>query len=362
MPTLDANVQPRVSTAADRPRATRVDIAILVILLVGCVYWGRSVLLPVVLALLLNVTLRPVVGWLRRIYLPQAAAAAAVVLSLLGVVGLFSWAAYEPMLQWLEQAPQSIAELRAQAQAQGDFSEVEKATAAVEQMAGDGGQEDGPTLVRQADTTAAARLADAAKTAVGTTGITLILLYVLLATGDLMLRKTVQLASGFAAQRRIVVTARALEVQLARYLGTMVLLNLGVAVTVCAGLALAGFDDPILWGMVAGLLRFIPYVGNMVVLAILLTLGVLAYDPFWQMVAPPVVYLVFITVYGNVFELFVHGRRLALNPVMLFVFVLFWGTLWGIPGALIAVPLLAATKVVAEQTPAWAPLGRFIRA
>ncbi|PWN56504.1 AI-2E family transporter [Abyssibacter profundi] len=350
------------SSAAARPRASRVEIALLVILLVGCVYWGRSVLLPIVLALLLNVTLRPVVAALRRFHLPQPAAAALVVMSLLGLVGLFAWAAYDPVLQWLEQAPKSIAELRTQARAQGDFSEVEKAREAVEQMAGNGPTSEGPTIVRQADATAAARLTEAAKTGVATTGITLILLYVLLATGDLMLRKTVQLASGFAAQRRIVMTARALEIQLARYLGTMVLLNLGVALTVCAGLALAGFEDPILWGMVAGLLRFIPYVGNLIVLAILLTLGVLAYEPLWQMVAPPVVYLAFITIYGNVFELFVHGRRLALNPVMLFVFVLFWGTVWGIPGALIAVPLLAATKVVAEQTPAWAPLGRFIRA
>lgn len=343
-----------------RPRASRVEVAILVILLVGCVYWGRSVLLPIVLALLLNVTLRPVVAQLRRAHLPQTAAAAVVVLSLLGLVTLFAYAAYEPMLHWLEQAPKSIAELRGQAKS--GFSDVEKATRAVEEMASNAERGESATVVRQAETTAAAKLTQAAKTVVGTTGITLILLYVLLATGDLMLRKTVQLSSSFAAQRRIVVTARALEVQLARYLGTMLLLNLGVAVTVCAGLALAGFEDPILWGMVAGLLRFIPYVGNTVVLAILLTLGVLAYDVFWQMLAPPLVYLAFITVYGNVFELFVHGRTLALNPVMLFVFVLFWGTVWGIPGALIAVPLLAATKVVAEQTPAWAPLGRFIRA
>jgi len=337
-----------------------VQVAILVILILSLLRVGRDVLLPIVLALLLNVTLRPVIARLRRVGLPAPVSAGFVVVSLVGLVGLFVYAAYDPMLHWLETAPRSIQELRSRGE--GDLADVKKATEAVSEITATGEDGKRPIIVQQADSTVTAQLAEGAKTAAGLTGITLILLYVLLATGDLLLRKLVQLAAGFSAQRRIVVTVRALEAHLARYLGTMLLLNLGVALVVSVGLWAAGFEDPILWGMVAGLLRFIPYVGNTVVVAILLTLGVLAYDPLWMMVAPPIVYLAFITVYGNVFELFVHGRRLALNPIMLFVYVLFWGTIWGIPGVLIAVPLLAATKVIAEQVPALRPLGRFVSA
>ena len=337
-----------------------IQLAILVILLLGLLRLGRDVLMPIALALLLNITLRPIIARLRRVGLPAPVSAGFVVVSLVGLVSLFVYAGYDPMLHWLESAPKSIQELRAHGQ--GDLSGVKKATEAVSEIAAGGEEGERPIVVQQADTTFTAQLAEAAKTGAGITGITLILLYVLLATGDLLLRKLVQLASGFSAQRRVVVTVRALEAHLALYLGTMLLLNLGVALIVGLALWRAGFDDPILWGMAAGLLRLIPYLGNIVVVAILLTLGVLAYDPFWMMLAPPVAYLAFITIYGNVFELFVHGRRLALNPIMLFVYVLFWGTIWGIPGALIAVPLLAATKVIAEQVPALRPLGRFVSA
>lgn len=339
--------------AADR--ALWVQTGILVLLTLFMLRAGRDVLIPITLALIAHAVLGPVVDKLTRWHLPRTVGAGLMTLLLAVVIGAFVYGAVDASTRWLQKAPEWWPELRAQARS--DLSEMRQAADALEKMAE---QEGSKAVVIQSQPPVKDRVLASAREAATITSVTLLLLYFLLSTGDLILARSTALARSFGARKRLVRAARAMQKEVATYLVNMTWLNLGVAVLTSLGLWLAGIPDAFIWGSMAGLLRFIPYLGNVVTVGVLTALGAITYDTLWLMLMPPVIYLVFVFLYGNIFELIVHGHSLALNPVMIFVAVVFWGSVWGVVGALIAVPLLAGFKVLCEQIPSLQPLGRLV--
>ena len=125
-------------------------------------------------------------------------------------------------------------------------------------------------------------------------------------------------------------------------------------------MALLGVPNAALWGVFAGLTNFVPYVGGLAMAFVLAGVGVLSFDGAWRMFLPAGVFVLLNVVEANFVTPFVMGRRLTLNPVVVFVWVLLWSWLWGVPGGLIAVPLLAVLKIVCQHVPPLAPLARLI--
>ncbi len=188
----------------------------------------------------------------------------------------------------------------------------------------------------------------------------LILLFFLLASGDLFLRKLVNILPNFHDKKLAVEISREIENNISRYLVTITLINIcfGAAVGTC--MYLLGLPNPLLWGVMAGLLHFIPFLGSLIGISIVTMVAAVTLDSLAMIVLVPAIYLSLNLIQEYLIVPIVLGRRLLLNPVVVFLWLIFWGWLWGIPGALMAVPLLAVLKIVCDHVKQFSAVAEFI--
>jgi predicted PurR-regulated permease PerM len=331
-----------------RGKAERV--AIIGLFSLGVLYTlflARDLLLPIFLALLLSLLLRPVVKGLRRLRVPEALSAAVlVVLLLLGLVGA-AFSLSEPATVWIKRAPVVMHQLEFKL---GDLREsVESARRAshqIEQMAAAADDEAqavvvrGPSLAEQALTQTQVILAQLF--------VVLVLLFFFLARGRSMLEQLMGTMTNLEDRIHYATIAGTVQKNIAAYLATVTLINTALGV-VTTGLMMAlGMPNPGLWGVMAGFLNFIPYLGAAVSLMIIALVSALTFDSLLQIALPPMAFLTVTTIEGNFLTPMIVGRRLTLNPIAVFLTILFWGWLWGIPGALMAVPILAVFKILCD--------------
>jgi predicted PurR-regulated permease PerM len=188
----------------------------------------------------------------------------------------------------------------------------------------------------------------------------LILLYFLLAYDGVFLAKVMKLLPTLADKKRAVSIANEIEAHVSRYLFTATVINicLGIAVGTAAGLL--GLRNPVLWGVMVAVLNFVPYLGALTGI-ICMTLGaVLSFDSLGYALVFPAMYLGFATLEGNFITPWVMGRSLTLNPVMVLLSIAFWGWMWGIPGIILAVPILAAFKIFCAHIKPIEPIAEFL--
>jgi predicted PurR-regulated permease PerM len=186
-----------------------------------------------------------------------------------------------------------------------------------------------------------------------------VLLYFLLAAGDLFLQKLVKVLPRQGAKETAVEVAREVEGTVSRYLLTTAAINASEGVVVAGAMYLLGMPSPLLWGVLVALLEFVPYLGAATLVVLLTLAGLTAFDSVGQALAAPATFLAINFVQAYVVAPVLLARRLTLNPVAVFVGLAFWFFLWGVPGAFVAVPLLAAFKTVCDHVPALAAVGEF---
>jgi predicted PurR-regulated permease PerM len=194
------------------------------------------------------------------------------------------------------------------------------------------------------------------------TGLTevLLMMYLLLASGDLFVRKLIKL---MPLRRDKDVAAKVVdEVQDAvmRYMSATAAINLGQAVVVALVMTLLKMPHPLMWGLFTFVLEFIPYLGAAVMIALLAITAFATFDSLGHIVAVPLSYLVITSIQNNVVSPYAYGSHLRLNPVAVLIGVLLWWFLWGTPGAFVAVPILAAVKIVAERNDELKPMAEFL--
>jgi len=162
-------------------------------------------------------------------------------------------------------------------------------------------------------------------------------------------------------QRRTVLQlARDSQQQIAQYLAVLSLSNLLVGITTGLICWAVGLPDPAVWGLVAGLARFIPYLGVILTIILLAVVSATSLDTLWIMAIAPLGYLALTSTVGFFIEPWIHGFRMAINPVVIFVSIFFWGWLWGPVGVLLAVPLMTIIQVVLKQIPKLRPIYKVI--
>jgi predicted PurR-regulated permease PerM len=324
-------------------------------------YLGRSFFVPLVLALLLNVLLGPLVGGLARLRVPRGLGAALVVLGLVAAVGGSAYALVDPAFEWMEQAPRSLRRLEGQLRLLKE--PVQKVNRATEEMEKLTSVDDGkaqPRQVEMRDAGLREQLWVHARSVVVGAVVLLILLYFLLASGDLFLRKAVRVAGALEEKRRTVEMARRVQSDLSKYLSTITLINAGLGVAVGVALYLYGVPNASLWGVMAALLNFIPYVGAIAGLVMVGLVSVATFDTTLGMILPPVTYFLITATEGYFVTPMVLGRRLTVNPVVILLGLLFWGWIWGIVGAVLAVPMLVTFRIYCEYEPRLAAVGEFL--
>ena len=323
-------------------------------------YFARAFLLPIVVALLLDFLLSPIIRGLRRVGVPQPVGAALVLLALVGALGFAIYELAGPAKEWAARAPESLR--RVEDRVRELRTPMERVTRTAEQVERattvrrDGGPLEvtikGPSFTERLFGTTQAFVAGALEV--------IVLLYFLLAVGDLFLQKLIKVLPAFHDKKTAVAIARETERSISPYLFTLTLVNLGLGLVVAAVMYLVGMPSPVLWGALAGLAEFIPYLGATALLIILTLAGLLTFDSLGHALLVPASYLAVQVIQANFVSPLVLGRRLTLNPVAILVGIVFWWWIWGIPGAFIAVPMLATFKIFCDHIEALAPIGEFL--
>jgi len=321
-------------------------------------YFMRSILLPIVLALLLSYLVRPIVRGLARLKIPLPVGAAFVLMGLLAVVGYGMSALATPAVGWLQKAPAGLAEL------QYKLLPVKKSVAQVTQASGE--IEKLATADAETKTVEVKRHPITEMLFIRTPEFIVsavlfsILLYFLLVYDQVFIAKLVKLLPTLSDKKTAVGIAHDIESQISRYLFTITAINACLGLAVGTAVALLGLRNPVMWGVMVALLNFVPYLGALTGI-ICMTIGAtLSFDSLGYALIFPAVYLAFGALEGSFITPWVMGRSLTLNPVVILLSLTFWGWMWGIIGIILAVPILAAFKIFCAHIKPMEPLAEFL--
>jgi len=315
-------------------------------------YFARSFLFPVVLAVLLSFLLAPVMRALRRIHVPQPIAAAIVMLTLVGTTLYGIYALSGPASSWIALVPQSVRKIDDKVRAlRRPVQKMNQAAEQVQHLAtvGDATPDPNVQKVEIKEAGIAESVFSVTQGFFAGGMVVVILLYFLLASGDLFLRKLVRVLPRLEDKKVAVEIARQIEDQISSYLLTVTCINVALGTVAGVVLSLIGMPNPVLWGVMIGTFNFVPYVGPFASMIVLTLVGVMTFDSIGHALVAPAVYFCIYAIEGNFITPALLGRRLSLNPVVIFLAVTFWGWLWGIGGALLAVPMLATVKIFCDE-------------
>jgi predicted PurR-regulated permease PerM len=338
------------------PSARTLAVIGLFLMAVGCVlYLARVVFIPLTFALMLSFLLSPAVSWLERRRLPRAVGAALVVTLLLGGGSVAGVELANPAADWLARSPgvlqtleRKIRPWRRPVKNVSELAQrVERITQMEERKAPQEVTLEKPGILSTALDTVWAVAAGAL--------VTLFALYFALLTGDVLLARVIAWVPDLS-QRRTAEVIVSIQQGMSRYLRTVFVINFAVGCAIAVAMYGFGMPNPFLWGALALLVNFVPYVGPFVGI---LTVGAVALVSFNDTTAalwPPLFYLGLASIEGNVITPLILGRTCELDPLVIFVWLLFWGWLWGIAGAIVAVPLLMLIKLMCERSQVLEPV------
>lgn len=367
--------EPVIPAEPDRPTrdvaATPVDVVttttnvaqkgLFLLALFYTFYFARSVILPVVLALLLALILSPAVRLLKRVAIPEAIGSAVVVISTLALLVTGGWQLSGPAADWIAKMPEIVSEVEFKlASLRRSVAQVSEAAERVEELTTVGPKPAAAAAPQPARESLANRLLTLTQTVLVSAASTVVLLYFLLASGDMFLRKLVRVLDTFEDKKRAVGVLRAMQHDMATYLFTITAINAGLGVVVGTALYLMGMPNPVLWGVMVALFNYVPYLGAATNLVVLTLVAFLTFDDMSRVLMVSGVYLLIEIIEGQIVTPILTGRSLTLNPVMIFLSMLLWTWLWGVVGALIAVPLLMTLKIVCDHVESLQPLGEFL--
>ncbi len=354
---------PGEATTAGPERWTVHTLLLTGIFLVGllfALYFARVILLPILFAFLLSLLLQPAMNGLLKIKLPKPIASALVIVVVYGALGGLGSLVGPPAAEWFSKAPESVERLQTKVgHASTLLTKLDRATAKVEKMATPAGAGEAPAVTVQGPRLRTILFAGTRDTLTGLFTMT-ILLFFLLMSGDQFLRRLVEVAPRLSDKKQVVEIAREVERSIAGYLLTISLMNgaLGVATTLIAWGC--GMEDALLWGTLAFLLNYIPILGPVVMTAVMFMAGLVQFDSLPLAALPAGLYFLAHLIEAESVTPLLLARRFALNPVMIILALVFWYWMWGVPGALLAVPMLATFKILCDRVEPLMALGHFL--
>jgi predicted PurR-regulated permease PerM len=342
-------------------RSSRALVALAALAIGTLLYFAHAVFIPVALALLFSLILSTAVEALRRIGLPRAVSAFILMAIILGAVGGVVDVLIEPAQQWFISAPRTLQAVERKIRPlEKIIQRVEGLTQRAGQLAGS--QPNSPAPAPQAapaPTSATGMMAATGSTLASILTVVILSLFLLSGGPPMLARMTASLGSNLQAAY-VLKVIDAIRIELGRYYGTIALINLGLALATALAMQLLGVPNPFLWGAIAGILNFIPYVGSATTLLLLAIVALVSFNDLGRVFAVVGSYLVLATIEGQVIQPLLVGRRLDLNPILVFLAVWFGGWFWGVAGIVIAVPVLAALKVAASHSEDSAPIVEFL--
>ena len=320
---------------------------------------ASDILMPMMAAILLTFALQPVQRFLQKLRIPAYASAFLIIILLVGGIVSLGSALATPASNWAAQIPGSLPELK------GKFrflaQPVEKTKRLVtqaEDMANGADQKATPVAVQ--GSRLFDRLVTGASTALGSMLTMLLMLFFFLAAGDIFVRRMIEVLPGFRNKRHVVDIFHHIESDVNRYLLTITMMNMLVGLA--AGLIMWSYNigDPVLWGMVAFLLNFVPIMGPITAVAIFLIVSFMQIDDFWTALMPPALFLCAHIMESTGVTPRLLARQFTINPLIVILGLVFWYWMWGLAGALMSMPMIMVAKIVCGRIDGLKPVGHLL--
>ena len=369
----DATREARDEVAAtpfDASRVAMVTLAVLAVLYT--LYFAAEIVLPILLALVINLLLMPGKRLLHeRLRLPNALAALLLIIAMFAVITAIGLAISLPASSWIAKAPESLPKLQQRLGflgpaidfARKGFDQLQHLmqSGGGQPSGGGGGQAQQVTVQQPSNLGGVGmQILSGTRAALGQVLILLMVLFFTLSYGDTLLRSLVEIMPSFGDKRRVVDIAREVERNISGYLVTITVMNVLVGIANGVSMWALGMPDPLLWGTLAFLLNYIPILGPVTGIVIFFFVGLLTSPSIGHALLPPAIYLGVHVVEGETVTPMLLARRFTLNPILVIVSLFFWDWMWGVTGALLAVPLLAILKIVSDRIPVLTPLGHLL--
>ena len=343
---------------SSRNPSTLLLSGIFVLLLFYTLYFTSQIALPVLFAFLLSLVLQPAMRAFAMLRVPKAIAALLIIGIFLGVLLALGLMVSGPAADWLAKAPDSLTRLEARLWfLRRPIAEIQNASQEIERLAR--GPAAPSTAVLEGPGLSGILFSGTRDMLTGL-GTTVLLLFFLLVSGDLLLMRFVEVLPRLKDRTRVLAISQEIESSLSAYLGTITLMNAGVGVATGLVAYASGLSDPVLWGTLAFLLNYIPILGPLSGIIILFLVGLLTFDTIWRAVIPAGLYLAIHLLEGEMVTPMLLARRFVLNPVLVIISLVFWYWMWGVAGALLAIPLLAAAKIMCDRIGPLTGLGHFL--
>lgn len=330
-------------------RATSIAIKVLAVLAVlYTLYHTRSLILPIVVAAFIAMFCSRLVCFFKRLGLPKFAGAALVIAALIAGIGYGVSSLSEPAVRWLGVMP-SLSE-QVIARVNGLSEPLMSVKEAMVPGAANGGSEE--TFVVAVDNFLGSMLAILAQGTlffVVQLATVIVITYFFLVFGHDLMLGLVRAQKTFSDKRRSVFIFDSIREDVSRYVSTIAIINMGLGLVVATVMSIIGVEDAFLWGAMAAILNFAPYIGPMVMVSILTVVGFVEFSTPITIAMVPGLFLLINFVECQLVTPTALGRRFNINPLIVVLWLFAWGWLWGPVGMLIAIPLLVCFKIVATN-------------
>jgi predicted PurR-regulated permease PerM len=318
-----------------------------------------AIVVPLVFAILLKLLLQPAMRALGKLRIPQPVSALMTMIVFFGVVGLLAYAITGPAASWIGKAPESLPRIEQRLTVlKRPLDRILNATQQVERIA------EAPAAGAPSVTVKGPGLSDylfsGTRNLLAGLGITLLLLFFLLAAGDLFMRRLVEILPTLRDKKQAVEISHEIERNISAYLVTITVMNALVGIATGVVMWAIGIPDPVLWGAIAFALNYVLILGPATGVVMFFVVGLLSFETLWGALLPPAAYLCIHLIEGEAVTPMLVAKRFTLNPVLVIGSLIFWDWMWGIPGALLAVPMLATFKIVCDRVEPLRAVGHFI--
>ena len=316
-------------------------IGIFVVVLGAVFYVARPVLLPILAAVLIAMTFAPIIKQADRRNISPWLTATLIVILLIAAVAILVTLISGPLIAWIDRAPEIVARIKEK------LYVLDYPIAALRDLQNTlMPPSPNSVKVEPSQITLVAPVIAALTPAVAQIAIFAATLFFAL-VGQVEVRRN--LTSMFASREgklRFLRIANDIEYNLASYVAVVTVINITIGAVVAAGAWAFGFENPLMLGMLAAILNYIPYIGPACMVAILFGVGLVTFETLGYALLPPAAFVAMTTIEGNILTPTILGHRLTLNPLVVFIAIVFWAWLWGPIGAFLAVPLSIVGLVI----------------
>lgn len=316
-------------------------------------HFAATILIPIVIAIILNVIFSPVSRSLLKRGIPTTISAALIVVCLTVSVAFLLVLLSNPVADWIDRLPSVAGKIENKLQdIMRPVESVKEITTQVDDIAKSAtsdGADKADSTVEIKGQSLSDQLFESIQLIVFQLCVIAILLFFLLASGEQFKELFVAMVPGLKGKKQVLTIMKKIEQDASTYILTTCAINLTLGATVGGALWFLGIPNAVLWGFMAAVLNFIPYVGVIVGVSIVFMVALLSQESFSIMIAAPLIYFGLSSLEGHLITPAILGKRLTISPVIVFVFVLLWGWLWGVPGAIVAVPILVIFRAFCDN-------------